>query len=151
MAVSMGNDAIGWIVDFSARSYHREVAALCAVSNQAKLFATWRAGPLVSLFESDSGRELFTLRHEAGLIEVAFSPDARTLATGTTDGSVYLWNIATGQAITRYETRSGYVVKLQFSPDSRQLAAFTTDAGEWVPGSTTYIGRLFVWRGVDDP
>jgi WD40 repeat protein len=151
MAVSMDADRIGWIVDFSARSYRRAVEHPRAVANHAELLATSRDVLSVSLFEAASGRELFTLQHQTPLTEVAFSPDARTLATGTADGSVYLWNIATGQAITRYETRSGSVIKLQFTPDSRQLAAFTIDDRERPSGDASYAGRLFVWRGVDGP
>lgn len=47
-----------------------------------------------------SAEPLFKLRHPEGEIQsVAFSPDAKTLATGGADGIVRLWNVSNGQQI----------------------------------------------------
>ena len=54
---------------------------------------------------------------------VAFSPDGKTLATGSYDRNVKLWNIAAQQEVATLETLPGSCGSLRFSPDGRTLAA----------------------------
>lgn len=47
-----------------------------------------------------SAEPLFKLRHPEGEIQsVAFSPEAKTLATGGPEGVVRLWNVSNGQQV----------------------------------------------------
>ena len=59
------------------------------------------------------------------MTSVAFSPDGQTLATGSDDGMVRLWDVATGQQIG-LALASGDdddVYSVAFSPDGNVLAA----------------------------
>ncbi|MFF5841733.1 WD40 repeat domain-containing protein, partial [Streptomyces massasporeus] len=74
--------------------------------------------------------------HNAAVLAVAFSPDGRTLATGSSDATVLLWDAATGESrITLTEHTDG-VSGVAFSPDGHTLA------------TTGYDGTVRVWEAV---
>ncbi|BDM74963.1 hypothetical protein HEK616_84500 (plasmid) [Streptomyces nigrescens] len=65
--------------------------------------------------------------HRREVYSVAFSPDGRTLATGSTDGRARLWDVATGRTRTGLEGHGGEVWSVAFSPDGRTLATGSKD------------------------
>jgi WD40 repeat protein len=67
------------------------------------------------------------------LAGVAFSPNGKTLATGSFDRKLKLWNIATQQEVATLGPLPGSCLMLRFSPDGCTLAA-----GCWM-GSEPYI------------
>ena len=77
--------------------------------------------------------------HTAGVLSVAFSPDRRTLASGSNDQTIRLWNLANGQArvLTGHTDR---VDTVAFSPDGRTLASGSRD--ETVRLWNTQTGQL---------
>jgi WD40 repeat protein len=53
---------------------------------------------------------------------ITFSPDGRTLVSGSQDGTIRCWDAATGQARRIILAHSGTVLSLAFSPDGGILA-----------------------------
>ncbi|MFL5342396.1 MAG: WD40 repeat domain-containing protein [Gemmataceae bacterium] len=88
----------------------------------------------VRLWDAARGRELTTLAgHRGQVTALAFSPDGRTLASGSRDKVVRFWSIDEGAAVPRrsYEWPAGAVYALAFSSDGL-LAAVAGDAGSLI-------------------
>jgi RNA polymerase sigma factor (sigma-70 family) len=86
------------------------------------------------LWEVKTGKELvhLALGQKAGVPSpggqtLAFSPDGRTLATGGRDGTVSLWEVATGALRRRFHGHTAAVWRLTFSADGRTLASASSD------------------------
>jgi WD40 repeat protein len=54
---------------------------------------------------------------------VEFSPDGRTLAAGTLNGEIKLWNLATRREMMTLKGHTTMVVCVAFSPDGRMLVS----------------------------
>ena len=62
-----------------------------------------------------------------GVTALAFSPNTSLLASAGTDGTVRLWDPATGAELRRFEVGTGFVTDVAFSADGRYLAASSED------------------------
>jgi WD40 repeat protein len=54
---------------------------------------------------------------------VTFSPDGKSLATGSRNEGIQLWNAADGKLLRTLEKQKGWVYALAFSPDGQTLAS----------------------------
>ena len=70
---------------------------------------------------------------ETGYVtEVAFSPDGTSLATGTDQGMVRVWNVATGEPVTPALSFTGSVKRIRFGADGSYFAAIAgTSVRTW--------------------
>src|SRR5262249_46787245 len=76
----------------------RAIVTALAFSADGKMLAGVGGG-VARLFETASGKEISSnpRGHRNGVSSVAFTPDGRTLISSSWDGSVRLWDTATGK------------------------------------------------------
>jgi WD40 repeat protein len=82
----------------------------------------------VSLWDTTTaeGRRLGTLTgHKQAIWSVAFTPDGRTLATSSSDGTLRLWNLATRRELLAIANPGHSLTQLLFSPDGQYLVGAT--------------------------
>jgi WD40 repeat protein len=73
-----------------------------------------------------TGKERATLKkHEWGVWSVAFSPDGKTLASGSGDMTINLWDVQRGQARVTLKSYRATMRAVAFSPDGKTLATGT--------------------------
>lgn len=105
-----------------------EGAAALRFSLDGSLLAVATEEGVVDLIRSSNGKRIKRLGRKRGLVirSVAFSKDGRWLASGGTDGSIRIWNVATGGQLANLPGHSGRVTSLAFSPDGRQLLSYSS-------------------------
>ena len=75
-----------------------------------------------------TGKELRTLPgHTEFACSVAFSPDGKTLASGSDDHTIKLWDVATGTLLRTLSGHTSSVESVAFSPDGKILASGSWD------------------------
>ena len=79
---------------------------------------------LLATADGDEGRQPAGHKDEAW--SISFSPDGRTVATGSDDSfadpTIKLWDAVTGRLIRGWRGEEGTVAALEFSPDGRLIA-----------------------------
>ena len=65
--------------------------------------------------------------HTNWVRSLAFSPNGRTIASGSGDGTIRLWNVATGLHNRTLKGHSAQVTSVAFSPNGRTLTSTSED------------------------
>ncbi len=126
---SLPKDAEVWVWNTSGQLKHvfksqqRSTSILLFSPDSQMLAGTDYGAKTIHIWNVQTGKLLRTLTDTCTVQTVAFSPDGRTLASGSSEfgGKPKLWNIQTGNVL-RTLNYSDWVISLAFSPNGRTLA-----------------------------
>jgi len=83
----------------------------------------------IHLWDVDSGTQKQVLQADSRTQGLVFSPDGKTLVSGSWNGKIRLWDAATGAQIKTLRSRDyDNVTSVVFSPDGKILASASRDA-----------------------
>jgi WD40 repeat protein len=78
---------------------------------------------LVHVYDCVTGGETQLRGHKDTVRGLAFSPDGETVASGSLDGTIRLWDSASGESIAELPGHMEETSDVAFSPDGRTLAS----------------------------
>jgi len=82
------------------------------------------------------------LGYPGEVLSIAFSPDGKILAIGTSDKKVVIWDVSTWQILSILEKNTARVMAVAFSPDSKILASGDRD-------NKIYLWDTTTWKVID--
>jgi WD40 repeat protein/serine/threonine protein kinase len=66
--------------------------------------------------------------HANSIRAIAWSPDGKSIASGDSDGVVFVWSVATRKSTFKYEGHKGSAINaLMWSPDGKRIASASAD------------------------
>ena len=87
----------------------------------------------IRLWDTKAGTYRLTFTgHTDWIRSMVFSPDGKTLASGSADNTVRLWDIITGKNRGILTGHTGAVTGVAFNPDGRTLVSGSYDGDDTV-------------------
>jgi WD40 repeat protein/tRNA A-37 threonylcarbamoyl transferase component Bud32 len=114
------------VVDWDAGRHPLAVFELYQAYRTAPPGSALRAGALRLLGDRCRHLEIL-LPHDRSVNAVAYSPDGKTVLTGSTDNTARIWDAATGKPVTPALVHDGFVKAVAFAPDGKAVLTGSVD------------------------
>lgn len=99
-----------------------------SISRNNKMFATG-IGAGAQLYDTQSGKVLrkMNLPQDEFIYSTVFSADSRRLIGAGNSGTIYFWDVATGDLVCSFEEHADYIMTLAISDDGTRIASASGD------------------------
>ena len=77
----------------------------------------------IYLYDAQTLREVQRIESSAGMLNIAFAPDGATFASRSGDGTIKIWEVASGRVLHTLRGHDGPVASVAFAPDGAMLAS----------------------------
>jgi WD40 repeat protein/tRNA A-37 threonylcarbamoyl transferase component Bud32 len=106
-----------------------EMNTAVAGSRSGNMLAVGQAAGNVLIYDLNKPGGLMSSfdLHKSSISALTWSPTGTFVASGSSDGIVYVWNSADGQQITSFRHHQGQVNGLTWSPDGSHIASASSD------------------------
>jgi WD40 repeat protein len=81
----------------------------------------------IYLYDAQTLREVQRIESSAGMLNIAFAPDGATFASGSGDGTIKIWEVASGRVLHTLRRHTDAVLSVAFAPDGATLASGSRD------------------------
>ncbi|QFS52005.1 CHAT domain-containing protein [Nostoc sphaeroides CCNUC1] len=114
-------------------------------------------GSQITIRDVSTGKILTFLNHSGHIMGISFSPDSKTIASASSDNTIQLWDVNTGNVVSTlrsnitWRTESIAFSPISFSPDGRTIA-FPSDKNTvrlWNIKNTTRAKTILHWKLYD--
>lgn len=119
-------ESASWEKVLSIKTGEDGASSSIAISPDNKLLAKGNSWKL-SLWNLSTGELLLSMKHPNHVWRVCFSPDGKTLATGSSDNIIRLVDVASGKVRRQFPGFLQGIRDVHFSPCGRLLAASDRD------------------------
>jgi len=106
----------------NAVAFSPDGSTLATVTQPSPCCPPGTAGNALTLWNLNTGAPARLTKHTDQVLDLAFSPDGRRIATAGVDRSVIIWNATTGAVLKTLIGHTHAVNGVEFSPDGRLLA-----------------------------
>ena len=106
----------------------------------------------IRLWDVEQGNHRMALHgHAADVYSLAFTPDSRSLLSGSEDGTLRLWEVQQGQCVRVLQGYDACLYDLDWSPDGKEIASAGSDSvvSIWQVEDLRGAARPVAWTWVD--
>ncbi|KAF8599427.1 WD40 repeat-like protein [Ceratobasidium sp. AG-I] len=133
--IAFGSDQVVCMQDFQTGTVIWQVdrytywTTSLAISPDARYVALGRGDGLVCILNGETGAEVREplQGHQNAVLSVSFTPKSRRVLSGSSDGTIRIWDIRTKQLRLASQGHSDFVNSVAFSPNGRYLASGSYD------------------------
>ena len=116
-----------------------------AFSANGRWIATGGKDGIGRVWDTDTGRELLTLKgHAGGILSLAFSSDGKRILTVSKDGSAKLWDGINGRELLTIKTADQSTAKVAFSTDDHMVVINRPEKPQFLVSAS--VNDVKAWR-----
>ncbi|HEX4950403.1 MAG TPA: protein kinase, partial [Blastocatellia bacterium] len=115
-------DTTAWQEKYQATGdYPSDIGREIAIAKNSQYFAIGGFSMGIDLRDTITGKRIKKIAESVSFLSMALSPDGTRVAGGLYDGSVAIYDVLTGQEISRFHAHNRLIGEMTFSPDGQKL------------------------------